>query len=56
MPGAEMAFEEFDPDCAAIVYPTPPPTSKARLAAIATGANQERSETSDIFAPFSLHS
>jgi hypothetical protein len=42
MPGAEMVFGEFDPDCAAIVYPAPPPTNSATLAATATGASQER--------------
>jgi hypothetical protein len=44
MPGAEMVFGEFDPDCAAIVYPAPPPTNNATLAATATGASQERLE------------
>ena len=42
--GAEIALGELDPDCAAIVYPAPPPTNSATLAATATGANQERLE------------
>ena len=42
--GAEMELAESESDWAAIVYPAPPPTNNATLAATATGASQERLE------------